>query len=31
LAGVLDHGLFLGMAARVVTAGPEGVREMRRG
>lgn len=28
IAGVLDHGLFLGMATRVVTAGPEGIREL---
>jgi ribose 5-phosphate isomerase A len=29
-AGILDHGLFLGLAGRVVTAGPAGVQELTR-
>ena len=28
--GVVEHGLFLGLAARVMVAGPEGVRTLQR-
>lgn len=30
-AGIVETGLFLGMAAEVVVGGPEGVRSLRRG
>ena len=30
-AGILGHGLFVGLAEEVVVAGPGGVRELRRG
>lgn len=29
-AGILEHGLFLGLAADVIIAGPQGVRHLRR-
>jgi ribose 5-phosphate isomerase A len=29
-AGIVEHGLFLGLAAEVVVAGPDGVRRLRR-
>ena len=30
-AGILEHGLFLGLATDVIVAGPRGVRRMERG
>ncbi|MCX7750344.1 MAG: ribose-5-phosphate isomerase A, partial [Candidatus Bipolaricaulota bacterium] len=30
-AGILGHGLFLGLATDLVVAGPAGVRNLRRG
>jgi ribose 5-phosphate isomerase A len=31
MPGVVDHGLFLGMASRVIVGGSEGTRELTRG
>ena len=29
-AGIVEHGLFLGMADDVIVAGPDGLRHLRR-
>jgi ribose 5-phosphate isomerase A len=31
IVGVVEHGLFLGLADRIILAGEDGVREFRRG